>query len=293
MTSIEPVESNWMYINCIVCGSNGSKQIARDRIGENSFNLMQCVKCGFIYVNPRRTDIGKGTYFQSNVSDYDTLHLGPFKESVFKDVLTRITRYTNERDLLDIGAGLGYFLYLARQQGFNIYGIEPSQPFVDFAKTHYNINVKPGFLESTDFGDKKFGIITMVDVIEHVLNLQETVEKCENLLKSQGLFVLRFPNATQHKLKEWLLRPIYDMYKKPVWCSEIGHHINFFSRNTIIRFLEKYGFDILSISNSKTELHDNKLKSFLKVFWEKFAFGFHLLTGAHIANSLIVIAKKR
>ncbi len=290
--TIRDIEKKWEHVSCVVCGTDDAVKIAEDSVGGDIFNIVRCRKCGFIFVDPRRIDINSSAYFMEDISEYHKKHLGYFKKNVFHDVLGRISEVTNGKDLLDVGAGLGYFLYLCKKNGFNACGVEPSPSFAEYAVKKYDVDVKNGFLERADFQGRKFDVLVMMDVIEHVLNLDGLIEESKKVIKDNGFIVLRFPNAVQHKLKEKFARPLYRFYRKSLWCSEVGGHINFFSDVTINLFLIKHGFEVISVTNSRTELHHNRILSFLKVCYERIAKLTILLSSVYIANSLIVIAKK-
>ena len=91
--------------------------------------------------------------------------------------------HPNKGKLLDIGAGTGDFLTVAKQNGWETTGIEPSEK----AKA---IATKKGisFAEATDkLENNSFDVITMWHVLEHVPNLEQQIKELKRLLKPDGL----------------------------------------------------------------------------------------------------------
>jgi 2-polyprenyl-3-methyl-5-hydroxy-6-metoxy-1,4-benzoquinol methylase len=92
--------------------------------------------------------------------------------------------------VLDIGAGTGYFLLVAKQDGWEIVGVEPS----DKAKA---IAIKKGisFVENTsELENHSFDIISMWHVLEHVPDLDAQIKELKRLLKPNGTLIIAVPN---------------------------------------------------------------------------------------------------
>ncbi len=95
--------------------------------------------------------------------------------------------------LLDIGAGDGAFLSLARTAGWDVVGLEPDQKAAANA-TRRGLTVHEGGIEY--FGEKTelFDVIILNHVIEHVYQPVKVLERCHALLKPGGQLWLETPN---------------------------------------------------------------------------------------------------
>lgn len=92
--------------------------------------------------------------------------------------------------LLDIGAGTGEFLNVAKLDGWKCVGVEPN----DKAKA---IAVKKGvsFVDTTgQLEDQSFDMITMWHVLEHVPNIENQILDLKRLLKPNGTILIAVPN---------------------------------------------------------------------------------------------------
>ena len=65
-----------------------------------------------------------------------------------------------EKELLDIGSGTGYFLNHMKNNSWNVIGVEQDKEAREFSKKHFNLEVHPqdGFF---NLPEKRFAIITM------------------------------------------------------------------------------------------------------------------------------------
>jgi len=70
--------------------------------------------------------------------------------------------------MLDVGCNLGFFLSVARAQGYEVHGVEISAESVKYAQEQLNLDVVCGTIETASYPDRSFDVITLWDVIEHV-----------------------------------------------------------------------------------------------------------------------------
>jgi len=128
--------------------------------------------------------------------------------------------------LLDIGAGTGDFLALAKQYGWNITGVEPSEK----AKS---IALKKGvsFVENTNLLDENsFDLISMWHVLEHVPNLEEQIKELKRLLKPNGTILIAVPNFNSYDAKQY----------GTFWAAyDVPRHLWHFSKTAIRMLFEK------------------------------------------------------
>lgn len=113
------------------------------------------------------------------------------KSIALKNKLNLINSEQSQKGkILDIGAGTGDFLLTAKNDGWNVIGIEPS----DRAK---NIAKQKGisFAEETaSLENNSFDVITMWHVLEHVPNLELQIQELKRLLKPTGTLIIAVPN---------------------------------------------------------------------------------------------------
>ncbi len=131
---------------CDYCKSNQHKKRNdiknKLRMEGNKYGVVKCRNCGLVSLFPIPTPGEIDTFYHDYASKKqrvkDELSRG---KNVYPRKLARLTKLTRGRKLLDIGAGLGTFAFMAKQKGFDVIGIELSWEQCQYAKSRYNLNL--------------------------------------------------------------------------------------------------------------------------------------------------------
>lgn len=102
---------------------------------------------------------------------------------------------------LDVGCGFGGCLVAFRELGYDVCGIELAPERVALSKAncrdvgldgvvHQRSVLEPGIVATLG----KFDVITCLDVIEHVLDVPQTLVNMIDLLNPHGVLILEIPN---------------------------------------------------------------------------------------------------
>jgi 2-polyprenyl-3-methyl-5-hydroxy-6-metoxy-1,4-benzoquinol methylase len=136
--------------------------------------------------------------------------------------------------LLDVGAYTGVFVELAREHGWDAYGIELSLWAAELCHQK-GLNVKRGTLNDLCFSDNYFDVITSWDVIEHLNDPHTHLEDIHRILKPGGLLVIHTIDIDAPFARL--------MGARWPWLMEM--HLVYFSRRTLALMLEDVGFDVI------------------------------------------------
>jgi 2-polyprenyl-3-methyl-5-hydroxy-6-metoxy-1,4-benzoquinol methylase len=256
--------ANKESVNCPFCHNNDYKH--KYRI--DSWNIVKCNHCDFVYVNPRlqKKELLKlytDNYFDN--TDVGYFHYEENKElrkKNFQKWIDDANSFLNPGEncnALDIGCAAGYCLEIFKSKGWSPFGIELNTEYAgQLQQKGYKIYNSP-FLDV--LFDEKYSIITLFDVVEHLTDLREHFIKLHSILNNNGIIILITPdyNSLQRKLlgKKWF-------QFKPI------EHINYFSSVTFRQLADSAGFEIISRKKagqySNTDFLINRLK--------KYKFGF-------------------
>ena len=164
--------------------------------------------------------------------------------------------------ILDIGAGTGDFLIVAKNDGWQTVGIEPS----DRAK---GIAIGKGisFVENTtELENQSFDVITMWHVLEHVPDLDFQIKELKRLLKPEGTLIVAVPNFKSFDAKH------YGTY----WAAfDVPIHFWHFSKKAIQMLFEKENMKLEKVLPMKfdsfyvsllSEKYKNGKMNFIKAF---------------------------
>ena len=240
------------YVNCNLCNSDSTERV----MSIDGYNIVKCKECGLVYVNPRLKEknlhaIYKKGYFKNsafNVVKSTFYGYGKYLEeeeyikATFNERLKIINKYSKKGRLLDIGCALGFFLEIARDDGWDVQGLEIIDYAYKYAINKLNLPVMNKTLEEAKFKSNSFDVVTLFDVIEHLPNPNSTIKEARRILKQNGLIAITTPNIGSIPAK--LLGRNWEEVKR------VREHIYYFSESTLKRILESNNFKILKTESA-------------------------------------------
>ena len=236
-------ESEIETCNCPLCEKDDFVKIDTDR----GLTIVKCNNCGLIYVNPRVKSANEN-YFGDNTVYFEEARLiFKGKKPHHRDVnyefeLKKIKKIKKTGKLLDIGTNMGFFLRKARDFGFDCEGVEPSPSLSQIARENWKLNIHTDFLENLELTKKSYDIITMIDVFEHITNPKALLEKCKELLKPDGILVIKVPNADYNYFKMQLGKKLGSGKNMDIW--NLYEHVVHYTPKTLKKMIESYDFKI-------------------------------------------------
>jgi 2-polyprenyl-3-methyl-5-hydroxy-6-metoxy-1,4-benzoquinol methylase len=209
-------------------------------VSGESFSLLLNEEYQILKTHPQPTLDKLGSYyeFEDYISHTDgkrTLFEKMYhfiKRKAIRDKVSLINSYQPLKGrILDIGAGTGDFLLEAKNQNWDILGIEPN----DKAK---GIAIGKGI----KFGDtieklesNSFDVITMWHVLEHVPDVEHQVAELKRLLKPSGTIIIAVPNFKSYDAK----------YYKEFWAAyDVPRHLWHFSKTAIEKLFDKQNMNL-------------------------------------------------
>lgn len=168
------------------------------------------------------------------------------------------------KDLLDIGTGTGDFLAACKNNGWVINGVEPNKKANRIAEGKTGIKINHDINEILN---KKFDLITMWHVLEHVPDLNFYISNLKKLLKANGTLVIAVPN---HKSLD-------ATYYRENWAAyDVPRHLWHFSKKAIKSLFKQEGMKVIKILPMKfdayyvsllSEKYKTGRSNFLKAFY--------------------------
>ncbi len=289
---------------CNVCSSKSIATI------DDTIYLCQCSDCGYVFDSPRPTSEAIAEFYSRPTQYDDWLAELDARDGLWLRRIEKIKATKKEGTVLDIGAGIGQFLYHAKSHYQNVFGTEVSASAIRNARTKYGIDLMQGSIETIDFGSQKFDNITMFHVLEHVHDPKFVVQKCHDLLTDGGVYVVAVPNDTKAwrtklaplKVLKNLIKsvksnglsakmPSYGKWGLPKIVldgSTQEIHLSHFTPEVLTLLLTSSGFEIVETSIDPYQV-DN---GFINRTWYSFHQWMHTKTGNNNYETIWVVAKK-
>jgi SAM-dependent methyltransferase len=103
---------------------------------------------------------------------------------------------TNNYTWLDVGCGPGELLYIVQQDGWAARGIDTDPVSAEFGIKHFDVNIYNKYFSLEDFGETntKYGVISMMNVLEHCLEPRELIEVASSLQDVGDNLMLELPH---------------------------------------------------------------------------------------------------
>lgn len=241
-------------------------------VSQEIFNLYYDSNLDMLVTHPQPSLDQLGKYYESDdyISHTDSKR-SPFEKAyhvvkgiALKNKLNLINfEQKSKGAILDIGAGTGDFLAVAKQNGWSTTGIEPSAKAKSIA-----ISKGISFVENTtDLANHSFDVITMWHVLEHVTDLDFQIKELKRLLKPTGTLIVAVPNFKSFDAKHY--GKFWAAYDVPIhfWhFSKKAIELLFANENMKLKKVLPMKFDSFYVS-LLSEKYKNGKMNFIKAFF--------------------------
>lgn len=235
-----------MNNKCPWCGSNKAQinlWLKDEFLTKKDFHICECLNCGLLYTMPRPSKEKIGAYYKSDEyysHQENKKGFVPRLYEAIKKINLKHKFHLASSDLpvgklLDIGCGVGDFLHVAENKGWQCTGVEPSEEAREIARQR----IKGDLLYSEDLEqlpDQSFDLITMWHVLEHVDDLKWQVAQLQRLIKPNGRIVIAVPNYRSYDGR------FYNAY----WAAyDVPRHLNHFNKTVITKMFKTSGLSLV------------------------------------------------
>lgn len=257
------------HVDCALCHIDKPKLLfeSSDMLFEEkgTFNIVQCLDCGFVYLNPRPSRREMAHYYPDD--QYYTCSPMPAQASlksrikrmiyesrpgydmqlartkkiagkllgwIFWHQMDVFVPYMPAGKLLDVGCGNGQLTAWLVNHGWHVYGVDLAPSACRLAG-EAGLNISCGELEEASYPSDFFDVIVINHVLEHVHAPDELLCECHRILKSGGTLIVDVPNFGSFKAQ--LFRQSWSHIDSP-------RHLSHFTIETLESIIKSGGFTI-------------------------------------------------
>jgi 2-polyprenyl-3-methyl-5-hydroxy-6-metoxy-1,4-benzoquinol methylase len=190
-------------------------------------------------------------------------------EKEYRDYTTLIQQFKKTGKVLEIGCGHGFLLKTLEEAGYECFGVEPSPLAFNYAKNNLGLHVENTFLNESSFYNTQFDVVILIDVVEHVINMQRMMKEVQKVLKPGGLIFIGTGNIGSLNAR----------LAKQNWGYFLSwEHVSFFNKKSMYRLLQDHHFKNILVRETSlqhkplqnsTEFIKNIFKKLINPFFKK------------------------
>ena len=293
------------YDKCPLCKSNAIKKrftcIDKFATGEE-FDIYECDNCGLAFTQniPDEKEIGRYYESQSYISHSNTnkgfvntvYHL--VRMIMLRNKARLVERLTilKNGNILDYGAGTGYFARTMANRGWNVIAIEKSDKARELALKEFGFKMQDTDALA-DIKDKELDVVTMWHVMEHIQDPDKMWNELHRILDDTGIAIIAVPNSISYDAQR---------YKEHWAAYDVPRHLWHFTPSSIMRWGEKHGFllekqltmpfDGFSISMLSEQNRGSRLHT-IRGFWNGFKGWIAQSKRRSASSSIIYVFRKK
>ena len=226
------VEGKFSLIKCDNCNLEflspwlNEKELAKYYPPEDYYSYKKKIKLAIIYHN-------LSAKYYSGKNFIVSFLFSPFKSLLYR---YNIDKNSRGKEIMEIGCGDGLQLEIYKKYGLKTNGLEPYGPMLSEREKKLGIMRKT--IKEANFHEDNFDYIILKEVLEHIPNQKEVLEKCYKWLKPGGKIFIIIPNR----------KSLWNKWFKENWYGyDIPRHLYNYDQKNISFFLKKFGFRVKKV----------------------------------------------
>ena len=184
------------------------------------------------------------TYFERFIVQSQNIRKNVIDQRFFKQI---DSFFVKPGKILDVGCGSGSLLKVCQENGWEVFGLDPSESAAITAKEKYDLEITRDSFENFD-SDIKFDCVSFIG-LEHLAEPMEGLSKAKKILNPGGLILFHSPSADC-----FLMQYCLDNNFSPYRFIESARHVLFFSKKSIDYICKKFDLELAWIETNGLDL---------------------------------------
>lgn len=265
--------SKTLIRTCPICSqSNGTVlhtqhfSLQEKSILPSFYDVVTCDNCGFCFADTNATQEDYDKYY-NEMSKYEDKSTGtggglsPLDKLRMNTVVDLLNKFIPDKNkgIADIGCANGGMLSCFKESGYNnLIGIDISQACVDNVKELGFESYFGGIFTLEKIKDKKFDVVTVSHVMEHIRDLKVAAKNLSSLIADNGLLYIEVPDASKYE----------KFYFVPYYYFDC-EHINHFNITALNNLFLGEGLECLYYEEKSIVVSADKEYPVLRVVFKK------------------------
>ena len=221
------------FQTCLICNSEDLVVLK----GYEKDHLIKCKHCSFVFSKKQPT-------YQELIDEYAKYsrsnQISEITLKRYYSLLDKFENYRKKNNIIDIGAGDGFFAEQAKLKNWNSYATEFDDKSVALCKEK-GVEVYKGKLDVNNYEKDFFDVIFSSEVLEHINNPVEEIKGFHTILRPGGLVYLTTPNL--NSISHKILKNKWNIFHYP-------EHLSYYTPRTIEKLFKANGFKKLRIETT-------------------------------------------
>lgn len=253
-----------MKRNCPYCSSCLSRLVLKNKwvaptkgSFHDGYDVVECRICGGVYADNIPDAKTVGDYYSEQSKKAQGYKANDYEEP---DGWIEIHRSTKEwivdnmvpgQNILDAGCFTGNLMSMFDGE---VSGYDPSRMGHEVAKIKYGFDteIASRFQDTRFYRESKvFSLVIMSHIVEHIVDVDSFFADIRSALKDGGKLYIEVPDITNWFLSE---DPHYSIDQREPMLQLNAEHINFFSLSSLVRMMNRLGYNRLACESRGQDL---------------------------------------
>lgn len=213
-------------------------------------DIYLCPECGLVQL---RDVVSPETLFKDYV--YLTGMSQTMKQNFYLLAVEAVNRFNLSKDdlVIDIGSNDGTLLKGFQQLGIKTLGIEPAtnvalvaeQEGIETVNDFFSVEVAKNIIKRKGHAR----VITGTNVFAHVNDLDGILQAVDNLLTSDGIFIIEVPY-------------LVDLLSKTEFDTMYHEHLSYFSLRPLVTLFKRFGMELFDVK--RLAVHGGSIRCYVR-----------------------------
>jgi 2-polyprenyl-3-methyl-5-hydroxy-6-metoxy-1,4-benzoquinol methylase len=230
-------------MTCKLCGADDLR-LFYTQGQARQFHFYRCPRCRLVTYDAS-AGVSQEKYILRRIDPRAPTRQNRGHRQTYAFIKRHLTRTGAGRRMLDLGCGDGTVLWLARQDGWEVKGIELFPEHTRLVRETLGLDVETSDITSYEGKNDSWDCVVLTHVLEHLPDPVGALKKIARLLKPGGAAVLEFPNIDAFDAKLRRLLDRLHVHRRRYAAGYVPGHVQEFCRASFAYAARAAGLDVV------------------------------------------------